>query len=145
MTVVCLEALVLGRCLAAGAHGLARRFFREASNLIDIPWQIAVNSDLQNPMVEGRRTTQVRFINWYIAQLYHAAQEDGVLATRFVEVANLMRQPATLLDPRIALRVVERKLGKYATPLALRRKDWVACARNKLGRVFWSEYARILG
>ena len=105
MTVVCLEALVLGRCLAAGAHGLARRFFREASHLIDIPWQIAVNSDLQNPMVEGRRTTQVRFINWYIAQLYHAAQEDGVLATRFVEVANLMRQPATLLDPRIALRV----------------------------------------
>jgi hypothetical protein len=40
---------------------------------------------------------------------------------------------------------VERKLGEYATPLALRRKDWVACTRNKLGRVFWSEYARILG
>jgi len=108
MTVACLEALALGECLAAGAHGLARRFFRAASRLIDVPWQIAVNSDLQHPMVEGRRTTQVRFINWYIAQLYHAAQHDGVLATRFVEVANLMRQPAALLDPRIALRVWKR-------------------------------------
>jgi len=99
MTVACLEALVLKQCLAAGAHGLARRFFREASRLIDIPWQIAVNSDLQHPAVEGQRTTQVRFINWYIAELYHAAEYDGVLATRFVEVANLMRQPETLLDP----------------------------------------------
>jgi hypothetical protein len=86
---------------------LARRFFRAASRLIDIPWQIAVNSDLQNPRVEGRRTTQVRFINWYIAQLYRAAQHDGVLATRFVEVANLMRQPAALLDPRMTLRVLK--------------------------------------
>ena len=112
MTVACLEALVLKQCLAAGAHGLARRFFRQASRLIDIPWQIAVNSDLQHPAVEGQRTTQVRFINWYIAQLYHAAQYDGVLATRFVEVANLMRQPETLLDPRIAFRVWKgRALG----------------------------------
>jgi len=120
MTVVRLEALVLGRCLAAGAHGLARRFFREASHLIDIPWQIAVNSDLQNPMVEERRTTQVRFINWYIAQLYHAAQEDGVLATRFVEVANLTACDASRSAHCIAS--VERKLGEYATPLALRTR-----------------------
>jgi hypothetical protein len=105
MTVACLEALGLDKCLAAGIHGLAGRFFRAASRLIDVPWQIAVNSDLQHPRVEGRRTLQVRFMNWYIAQLYHAGQHDGVLATRFVEVANLMRQPEALLAPSIALRV----------------------------------------
>jgi 2-polyprenyl-6-methoxyphenol hydroxylase-like FAD-dependent oxidoreductase len=105
MTVACVEALALRDCLAAGAEGIARRFFRVASQLIDNPWQIAVGSDLAHPRVEGIRTAQIRFINWYIGKLYRAAQDDAVLASRFLEVANLMRQPAALLDPRIAFRV----------------------------------------
>jgi hypothetical protein len=32
-----------------------------------VPWQITVGSDLQNSKVEGNRTMQARFINWYIA------------------------------------------------------------------------------
>jgi 2-polyprenyl-6-methoxyphenol hydroxylase-like FAD-dependent oxidoreductase len=105
MTVACLESLALRDCLAVGTQQIAGRFLRKASKLIDIPWQIAVGSDLQHPRVEGKRTTQVRFINWYIAKLYRAAQDDAVLANRFLEVANLMRQPAALLDPQIAFRV----------------------------------------
>jgi hypothetical protein len=108
MTVACVEALVLRDCLARGTQDIAKRFFRAASPLIDIPWQIAVGSDLQHPRVEGVRSTQVRFINWYIAKLYRAARDDAVLATRFLEVANLMRQPTALLDPRIAFRVWRR-------------------------------------
>jgi 2-polyprenyl-6-methoxyphenol hydroxylase-like FAD-dependent oxidoreductase len=105
MTVACSEALALRECLAAGPQGLARRFFKAARRLIDIPWQIAVGSDLHNPAVQGKRTAQVRFINWYLAKLYRAAQRDAVLATRFLEVANLTKQPPALLEPRIALRV----------------------------------------
>jgi len=105
MTVACMEALALRECLAVGTHEIAGRFLRAASQLIDIPWQIAVGGDLQHPRVEGKRTTQVRFINWYIAKLYRAAEDDPVLANRFLEVANLMRQPAALFDPQIALRV----------------------------------------
>jgi 2-polyprenyl-6-methoxyphenol hydroxylase-like FAD-dependent oxidoreductase len=108
MTVACLESLALRECLAAGTQEIAGRFFRAASQLIDILWQIAVGSDLQHPRVEGKRTTQVRFINWYIAKLYRAAQDDAVLASRFLEVANLMRQPTALLDPQIAFRVWRR-------------------------------------
>src|SRR5437868_3839756 len=108
MTVACVEALALRDCLAAGTQEIAKRFFRAASQLLDIPWQIAVGSDLQHARVEGMRTTQVRFINWYIAKLYRAAQDDAVLATRFLEVANLMRQPTALLDPRMAFRVWKR-------------------------------------
>ena len=70
MTVACLESLALRDCLAVGTQEIAGRFLRKASKLIDIPWQIAVGSDLQHPRVEGKRTTQVRFINWYIAKLY---------------------------------------------------------------------------
>jgi hypothetical protein len=112
MTVACMESLALQECLAAGTHGIAERFFRVASRLIDNPWQIAVGSDLQNPRVEGKRTTQVRFINWYIAKFFQAAQYDGVLATKFLEVANLMEQPTALLSPGVALRVWKRNRGK---------------------------------
>jgi 2-polyprenyl-6-methoxyphenol hydroxylase-like FAD-dependent oxidoreductase len=105
MTVACSEALALRECLAAGLQGVARRFFKAASRLIDTPWQIAVGSDLQHPDVQGKRTAQVRFINWYLAKLYRAGQSDTVLATRFLEVANLIKQPPALLEPRIALRV----------------------------------------
>jgi 2-polyprenyl-6-methoxyphenol hydroxylase-like FAD-dependent oxidoreductase len=105
MTVACAESLALRDCLAAGTRGIARRFFKAASHLIDSPWQIAVGSDLQHPRVEGKRTAQVRFINWYIAKLFQAAHRDAALATKFLEVANLVQQPLALLDPRIAMRV----------------------------------------
>ena len=83
MTVACMESLALQECLAAGTQGIAERFFRAASRLIDNPWQIAVGSDLQHPGVEGPRTVQVRFINWYIAKYFRAAQFDGILATKY--------------------------------------------------------------
>jgi len=105
MTVACTEALALRDCLVAGAQGIAGRFFKAASALIDVPWQIAVGSDLQHPAVQGPRPAQVRFINWYLEKFYRAAQDDAVLATRFLEVANLMRPPPALLEPRMALRV----------------------------------------
>jgi 2-polyprenyl-6-methoxyphenol hydroxylase-like FAD-dependent oxidoreductase len=108
MTVACMESLALRECLQAGAQRIAKRFFREASRLIDIPWQIAVGSDLQNPRVDGRRTAQVRFVNWYIAKFFRAAQHDGVLATKFLEVANLMQPPTALLSPSVALLVWKR-------------------------------------
>jgi 2-polyprenyl-6-methoxyphenol hydroxylase-like FAD-dependent oxidoreductase len=120
MTVACLETLALRDCLVAGRQDIAKRFFRAASQIIDIPWQIAVGSDLQHPRVEGMRTTQVRFINWYIGNLYRAARDDAVLASRFLEVANLTRQPATLLDPRVAFRVWKRSresVGAVKVPL----------------------------
>jgi 2-polyprenyl-6-methoxyphenol hydroxylase-like FAD-dependent oxidoreductase len=111
MTVACVEALALRECLMSGAEGLAGRFFRAASKLIDIPWQIAVGSDLQHPGVVGERTMQVRFVNWYIARLYQAAHRDSLLAHSFLEVANLMRRPVALLAPRIAWRVFKSGLG----------------------------------
>jgi 2-polyprenyl-6-methoxyphenol hydroxylase-like FAD-dependent oxidoreductase len=116
MTVACMESIALRECLAAGQQGIARRFFRAASRLIDTPWQIAVGSDLQHSQVQGKRTAQVRFINWYIEKLYKAAESDSVLATMFLEVANLTRQPAELLTPAIALRVWRRSRSRAESP-----------------------------
>jgi len=105
MTVACVESLALRECLEKGTQGIARRFFRMASRSIEAPWQIAVGSDLQNPRVEGERTAQVRLVNWYVAKYYGAAQHDAALATRFLEVANLVQKPTALLSPANALKV----------------------------------------
>jgi 2-polyprenyl-6-methoxyphenol hydroxylase-like FAD-dependent oxidoreductase len=105
MTVACLEALALAEVLTAGRQNLAQRFFQAAAHIIDIPWQIAVGSDFQNPRIEGKRTTQTRFINWYVGKLYRAAEHDAVLARAFVEVANLANPPTALLRPAIIRRV----------------------------------------
>ena len=78
-----MESLALRNYLEDGQQGLAKRFFRATSGLVDVPWQITVGSDLQNSKVEGNRTMQARFINWYLAKFFQAAQYDGVLATKF--------------------------------------------------------------
>ena len=110
MTVACTEALTLRECLAKGSEGIGRRFFRSAGRLIDIPWQIAVGSDLQHERVEGKRSAQVRFVNWYIAKLFQSANRDPILAKKFLGVANLMKAPSTLLNPAVALRVWKGQL-----------------------------------
>jgi hypothetical protein len=55
MMVAIMESLALRQCLAAGTDDIARRFFRAVDCLIDVPWQIAVGSDLQHPGVQGKR------------------------------------------------------------------------------------------
>jgi hypothetical protein len=67
-----------------------------------------VGSDLRNSGVEGKRTMQVRFVNWYLGKYFQAAQYDGALARKFLEVANSMEQPAALMSPAVALSVWKR-------------------------------------
>jgi len=112
MTVGCIEALTLRECLAGGSNEIGRRFFRAAKRLIDIPWQIAVGSDLQHQRVEGKRTAQISFVNWYIAKLFHSASRDPFLATKFLEVANLMKPPSALLSPPVVLRICKDRLSR---------------------------------
>jgi 2-polyprenyl-6-methoxyphenol hydroxylase-like FAD-dependent oxidoreductase len=116
MTVAALEALTLQQCLRhAGSNDLARRFFRAAAKLIDIPWDVAVGNDLRHPQVKGARPPMLRFINWYIGKLHLAAMHDSSLTTAFLKVVNLMSPPPSLLSPAIAWRVW-RINGKAASP-----------------------------
>ncbi|MFM0145848.1 FAD-dependent oxidoreductase [Paraburkholderia sp. RL18-085-BIA-A] len=105
MTVAALEALTLQQCLRAGSNDLARRFFRAAAKIVDIPWDIAVGNDLRHPQVKGARPPMRRFINWYIGKLHLAATRDTTLATAFLKVVNLMISPRSLLSPAIVWRV----------------------------------------
>jgi 2-polyprenyl-6-methoxyphenol hydroxylase-like FAD-dependent oxidoreductase len=106
MTVSALEALALRECLRDGAGQLGQRFFRSAAKLIDIPWGIAVGSDLRFPEVEGPRTPKVRMVNAYLARLHVAAGRDPVLGRAFLRVVNLIDPPERLMSPELAFRVM---------------------------------------
>jgi 2-polyprenyl-6-methoxyphenol hydroxylase-like FAD-dependent oxidoreductase len=113
MTVAAQEASLLRDCLqAAGDADLARRFFSAVQPTVDVPWDISVGNDLRHPEVKGPRSAKVKFINWYIGKLHHAARTDGKLANAFLEVANLKATPERLLHPAIVLRVIWGNLAR---------------------------------
>jgi 2-polyprenyl-6-methoxyphenol hydroxylase-like FAD-dependent oxidoreductase len=106
MAVAAQEALALWECLAAGTHQLAQRFFKQASSVVDIAWSITVGNDRSISDAEGSQPPMLRFINWYMRKLQIAARHDPQLAFAFQQVANLIAAPASLVQPRIALRVL---------------------------------------
>ncbi|HXV43631.1 MAG TPA: monooxygenase [Anaerolineae bacterium] len=107
MTVAALEAAALHECLAqGGAEQLASRFFKKVSQVVDIPWNITVGNDRRFVEPEKSANPMARFINWYMGKLHIAARRDPVAALAFLKVTNLMAPPASVLNPRIALRVL---------------------------------------
>lgn len=104
MSVAAMEAAALDDCLARGEVRLAERFFKQASKIIDIPWSTAVGNDLRFPEVEGPRNGMVRFINWYISKLHHAARQDTTVSVAFLKVVNLVEPPPSVMKPGIMWR-----------------------------------------
>jgi 2-polyprenyl-6-methoxyphenol hydroxylase-like FAD-dependent oxidoreductase len=116
MSVAALEALALRECLRDGpGSGLARRFFAKVARIVDIPWGIAVTSDLRFPWIHGARTAKVRLVNAYLARFHVAAEHDPVLGRAFLRVVNLIDRPEGLLRPAIAARVLGGNLWRAAT------------------------------
>ena len=106
MSVASLEAVALAETLAQGPSDLARRFFRRAAKVVDIPWSIVVGGDLRIPGTIGPRNAAVNFVNWYMAKLHKAAHHDPVVALAFHKVGNLLTAPPSVMHPRIAARVL---------------------------------------
>lgn len=109
MTVAICEAQALSDALALGDERLAPRFFQAAARIVGIPWQIAVGADLALPCVPGHRPLPVRIVNAYMAGLFRAAEHDAEVGNAFVQVAHMLREPATLFAPRILWRVLFRR------------------------------------
>lgn len=120
MTVAALESIALARCLARGSHNLARRFFKQASQVIAVPWSIAAGSDLRFPQVEGPRSRITRFLNWYVDRLHVAARRDPVVSVAFLKVINMLQPPSSLLHPPLVWRVVWGNLRRSGAREAAR-------------------------
>ena len=56
MTVAALEALTLRRHLGQGTEPQPRRWFRDLSRVVDVPWDMSAGGDLAFPGVPGHRT-----------------------------------------------------------------------------------------
>jgi hypothetical protein len=112
MTTAALEGLALGDCLAKGEVSLAQRFFAKVSPIIDIPWQIAVGSDLRHPRLAHLQTRFGGFMNWYIGKVHRAAGVDPSVGCAFLRVANLTSPPGKLFAPATMLRVLRGSLSR---------------------------------
>ena len=118
MTTAALEGLALDACLAQGPESLARRFFAKAMPIIDIPWQIAVGSDLRHPELTHLQTPLSRFMNWYIGKVHRAGATDPSVACAFLRVANLANSPGELFAPATLWRVLLGNLRRPGPPLS---------------------------
>ena len=84
MSVAALQALALREELAKGPEQIAKRFFKRAAKIIDNPWNIAVSGDLRMPETNGKRTTALKLINWYLAKLHKCAHHDPKVSVAFM-------------------------------------------------------------
>lgn len=106
MSVAAQEAMELDALLAESQQDFALRFFERIASVVDIPWSIAVGSDLRIKETVGPRSTATTIINGYIARLQRAAHNDPMLSVAFHNVANLLAPPPTLLHPKMMLRIL---------------------------------------
>jgi 2-polyprenyl-6-methoxyphenol hydroxylase-like FAD-dependent oxidoreductase len=111
MSAAALQAGALKKCLEGGTADLPKRFFTAAAAVVDNPWTMAMGGDLRYPEVEGPRSRFGDFINWYLGKLHVAARTDASVSLAFHSVANLLKDPPSLLHPRVALRVVKGNIG----------------------------------
>ena len=115
MTVSALEAQVLDRCLWNGSQHLAARFFPEASKIVNVAWDITVSND-RSLSTQPAQPPTARMIGWYMARLHVAARHDPAVAAAFMQVANFLAPPTSLLRPGIAIRVFSGNLSKRRRP-----------------------------
>ncbi|MBI3207471.1 MAG: FAD-dependent monooxygenase [Candidatus Solibacter usitatus] len=106
MSVAALESQVLDACVRQGLDDAGRRFFAQATPVVDIPWSIAVGNDLRMKETVGPRNAGVNFINWYMSKLHRAAHHDDRVSLAFHRVANLLAPPPSVMHPSIAWRVL---------------------------------------
>lgn len=123
MTVAAMEAMALRDCLGAGTEGLATRYFRQVSRVVDIPWSITVGNDLNLSEGAAVRPRMARLISWYMSKLLIAARRDPVVTLAFMRVANLFAAPTSLLHPRVALRVLRGNLRTGAVDAEVRGSE----------------------
>jgi 2-polyprenyl-6-methoxyphenol hydroxylase-like FAD-dependent oxidoreductase len=115
MSVAALEARALSETLANSSANIAKRFYCHASKLIDIPWSIAVGSDLSMPETVGRRSFRTKLLNTYMSKLHQTAHYDPVPSLAFHRVTNLLAPPSSVMAPRVVLHVLSGHLRPKRT------------------------------
>jgi hypothetical protein len=127
MTVAALESTALRDCLRAGDHALPAQFVQASAKIVRVAWQTAVCSDLALPEVEGARPPSVRVTNAYLQRVLTAAEDDLVVAQRFIRVIGMVDSPASLMHPAIVTRVAATPLRRRRASTRTQRKPSERC------------------
>lgn len=91
MSVAAMEADALGQVFAArnNTDGLWRDFYRDASACIDVPWQLALNLDLNYPETVYPRPAGFSLVQWMSPWANSLALGDPILRAKIFEMMNL--------------------------------------------------------
>lgn len=106
MSVAAVEAATLARCLDVGDERIGPRFFEATGTTIELAWEMAAGGDAAYDEIEVSRPPKARLIDRYLQRLTRVAGQDPEVAAAFMRVIALVASPTTLLQPRVAWRVL---------------------------------------
>jgi 2-polyprenyl-6-methoxyphenol hydroxylase-like FAD-dependent oxidoreductase len=106
MTIAALAAEHLAETLEAGDSDVTRRYFAGTAKIVDTAWVMSVTGDLRFDTTVGKQPLASRLLVRYLSRLHKAAATDAVVGRQFLEVANLLAAPPSLLKPTTLFRVL---------------------------------------
>ncbi|MDB5054451.1 MAG: monooxygenase FAD-binding protein [Bacilli bacterium] len=86
-------------------------YFKKVSKIIDVAWLASVSEDLRYPNITGRRSLKIKFLNWYMAQIFELASIDSRICSTFYEVQSFIKKPAHLFAFSILYKVFKHSMG----------------------------------
>ncbi len=131
MTLTCLQAMELEKCLRQGkgrVDGLV--FHKRVAKLVAAPWALATGEDLRWPATQGGKiNAQVKFMHWYIDQVMRLIPESPEIYRRFQLVNHMLEGPETLFHPAILLPILRRAMvPKWLKPILAGKAKKAAAA-----------------
>ena len=108
MSVAALEAVQLHHTLSAdGFDGISLPFFERAGRIVTEAWRLSTGADFKYPETSGSRPFGTAIMNWYLTRLLRKAHTDWRLAETFGRVGFMETEATSLVQPRIAWRVLK--------------------------------------
>tara|TARA_R110000787_G_scaffold67341_5_gene150878 strand:+ start:4614 stop:5954 length:1341 start_codon:yes stop_codon:yes gene_type:complete len=109
ITVAALEALALQKNLEKISKSgvsiptsIARLFFKDVAQILDVSWEMAVGEDFKYPTTKGKRPSTFALTRWFKDKVM--ASNDPEVAKQFYRVMHFAEPPTKLFAPKMLYR-----------------------------------------
>jgi 2-polyprenyl-6-methoxyphenol hydroxylase-like FAD-dependent oxidoreductase len=125
MTMAALSASTLDQCLreqsdkrpSGDLTGLTRRFQKRLAAVNAPAWMLATSEDFRVPQCEGKPPARLsRLLQRYVDRVVHLSTRDDQARVSLLEVFNMLKPPAALLNVRMLSRIMLHSLGHSSQP-----------------------------
>jgi 2-polyprenyl-6-methoxyphenol hydroxylase-like FAD-dependent oxidoreductase len=109
MTVAAVEAELLGERLdryGAPTPAMVKAFYREATRLVDVAWEMARQADFSYRDTVGARPRGLAVSNWYLRRVLLATHVSPDVLRAVVRVQHLLDPGSTLLRPTVVVKAL---------------------------------------